>query len=601
MLYLEARFGSRVAHWPVPDHPFVVGRGADCDVVIDDPSLSRRHLRLHARGARVVVEDLNSTNGLIVREARVARAELGFDDWFLAGSVLLALRQGVTLTDSPPPARRPETRDTAADTPGAARRPGVSPDGADVDPIDDAVRRAIAAPHADGAVETLLRLAGRIVRAGGGLLYVVADGLPAVRAATGAPPSPALAAELPAALAAVTAPDVLALDVPVLVLPAPSWAGRSWTVFWPATGGIDLERPQALATLCALVAAAADAPAAPPAARAASPGAAGADDDSEMIAVSEGMRAALAEAERLARTDLPILLGGETGTGKDLLARHIHRRSRRANGPFVAINCAALPAELIESELFGIERGVATGVSARPGRFTLASGGTLFLDEIGDLPERLQPRLLRALESREILPVGGTVPVPADVRIVAATHVNVEEGLRTGALRRDLLHRIAGAHIELPPLRERPEDVLPLARLFARRAAAPLGRVFRGLDTACAAALLGYRWPGNVRELDHAIARAVALSDGSILAASALPPALLQQADRARGDALLGLRGDYRDAKGRFDRLYFTQLLERAGGNLSEAARLADVTRSHLYRKLDQLGMRPPGAAPDEP
>ena len=310
------------------------------------------------------------------------------------------------------------------------------------------------------------------------------------------------------------------------------------------------------------------------------------------VAVSAACRSLLSEADRIARTDLSVLVQGESGTGKELLARRIHALSRRAAGPLVAVNCSAIPRDLLEAELFGIERGVATGVQARPGRFTLASGGTIFLDEVGDLAAEVQPKLLRVLEDGHVTPLGAPAPIPLDVRLVAATNRDLGAEVESGRFRRDLYFRLKGALLTIPPLRERPDDILPLARAFARDASERQGRKVEGVDLQAGSLLLGYPWPGNVRELRHTINRAVALADGAILTAPLLPSEICGGSDADRGDVLLGVRDDWRTARARFDRYYFSRLIERCGGNLSEVSRLSGVSRSNLYRRLEELGLR---------
>ncbi len=312
----------------------------------------------------------------------------------------------------------------------------------------------------------------------------------------------------------------------------------------------------------------------------------------EFVTVSSTCRGMLEEIDRLAATPIAVLLIGESGTGKELLARRIHAQSSRREGPFIAINCAAVPEQLIESELFGIEKGVATGVSERPGRFLRASGGTLFLDEIGDLPAGLQPKLLRALESKSITPLGSAMDIPVDVRIVAATNRELPTDRNSGAFRADLYYRLAGAVVRVPPLRERPEDVLPLARSLAASAARELGRVFHGIDLEAARALVAHDWPGNVRELAHAIRRAVALADGPVLHPALLPADIAPAAAAGTGYLPLGLDAPWRVAQKHFERLYFARLLERCKGNLAQAARIAGLARSNLYRHLEDARLR---------
>jgi DNA-binding NtrC family response regulator len=242
--------------------------------------------------------------------------------------------------------------------------------------------------------------------------------------------------------------------------------------------------------------------------------------------------------------------------------------------------------------LFGIHRGVATGVAERQGRFVQASGGTLFLDEIGDLAPSLQPKLLRALENGEVLPLGAPAAVAVNVRVVAATNMNLAEGIQTGRFRRDLLYRIAGAELSIPPLRDRPEDILPLARHFAREAAGRKGTTLQGVDLDAARVLVGYGWPGNVRELRHVIFRAAALADGPILHRELLPASLANDSDPNLGDVLLGFREDWRTANERFARAYFQRLIEECDGNMTEVARRSGLGRSTLYERLKDLGLR---------
>lgn len=278
--------------------------------------------------------------------------------------------------------------------------------------------------------------------------------------------------------------------------------------------------------------------------------------------------------------------------GLESLARRLHGLSGRGAGPFVPLNCAALPSELLEAELFGIERGVATGVDERPGRFRLASGGTLFLDEVGDLPTGLQPKLLRALETGFIHPLGAAQPVPVDVRVVSATHQDLPAMIDEGHFRRDLYHRLAGAVVCIAPLRERRDEVLPLARHFLRELSAQQAKPCLGFDMQVARLLVSHHWPGNVRELRYVLSRALALLKTGILNAELFPPEMREGSSDSGADVYLGLNQDFRSARLAFEKLYFSQLLEQYGDNLSEASRRAGLTRSHLYNKLDELGLR---------
>jgi two-component system response regulator HydG len=268
-----------------------------------------------------------------------------------------------------------------------------------------------------------------------------------------------------------------------------------------------------------------------------------------------------------------VLLRGESGTGKDLVAKLLHLLSGRS-GPLVALNCAALPESLLESELFGIEGGVATGVQARRGKFELAQGGTLFLDEIGDMQPQLQVKLLRALQEREIVRVGGQQPIPVDVRLVAATHRNLESLFANGQFREDLYYRLKGVEIELPPLRERREDVPHLVRYFAeefcRREQIPLPQ----FDKEALALLLAYDYPGNVRELQNTVEGAVSLADGKVDAG------LLRSFLGAPGPT-----GPEPLDLGTVETRHIQKVLRLTQGNKSAAAKLLGLDRRTLLRK----------------
>jgi DNA-binding NtrC family response regulator len=233
--------------------------------------------------------------------------------------------------------------------------------------------------------------------------------------------------------------------------------------------------------------------------------------------------ALLDRATQIARADASVLITGESGTGKEVLARHMHATSRRANGPFVALNCAALPEALLESELFGHEKGAFSGaVAARKGKFEQANGGTLLLDEIGEMDPRLQAKILRAIQEREIDRLGGTAPIRVDVRILAATHRDLQTEVAKSRFREDLYFRLAVVRLRIPSLRERPADIQPLARYFAERYAKANGLPLRPLSPEAEGMLLRHPWPGNVRELENAVHRAVLLAEGNVIGADAI-------------------------------------------------------------------------------
>lgn len=291
------------------------------------------------------------------------------------------------------------------------------------------------------------------------------------------------------------------------------------------------------------------------------------------------MREILEEAERIAPVDVPVLILGESGTGKEVLARYIHSLSRRAEGPFLPVNVSALPADLVESELFGYRKGAFTGADRdRTGLFREADGGTLFLDEIGDLPLSLQPKLLRVLENREVLPLGDTRPVPVDVRIIAATNQDLEERISRGQFRQDLFYRLNVITLRLPPLRERMEDLPLLVEHFLELHSEQYGLPRKRLTGEAMAVLQGYDWPGNIRELAHVLARAVLLSEGEEIPAHLIRRALQQKGESTPG--LLSLR--------ELERQHIFRVLEAVGGDKRKAAEILGIDLSTLYRKLER-------------
>jgi two-component system nitrogen regulation response regulator GlnG len=315
---------------------------------------------------------------------------------------------------------------------------------------------------------------------------------------------------------------------------------------------------------------------------------------------------------KVARSDVPVLITGESGTGKELVARALHAASARAEGPFVALNAAAIPRELLESELFGHERGAFTGaVEARAGRFREADHGTLFLDEIGDMPLELQAKLLRVLQSGELTPVGGRRTEQVDVRILAATHRNLDAEVRANRFREDLLYRLRVVPIELPPLRERPEDIPILAEHFVGRYAEELGTGPRWLADETIRNLAAYAWPGNVRELENAVKRALVLSTGDVLAPDDFAfltspageaPLAANLASLVAGEVEAGLaapepRDLYQRVLDKVERPLLEAVLDHTGGNQIRAAALLGINRNTLRKKIVELGLRLPGRA----
>lgn len=310
-------------------------------------------------------------------------------------------------------------------------------------------------------------------------------------------------------------------------------------------------------------------------------------DDFELVSGSAAMREVFKRIGMAARGDATVLILGETGTGKELVARALHRSSARAARPFVAVNCAAIPDELMESELFGHLKGAFTGaISDRAGRFREAEGGTLFLDEIGDMPLATQAKILRVLQEREITPIGGARVVPVNVRIVAATHRDLPAAVAAGRFREDLWYRLQVVPIALPPLRERLGDVVLLAEHFLRRIGA--GSPKR-LSSAAAQRLLAHAWPGNVRELRNAMERAAVLCRGTTIGPEHIGLPSLHATQEAQGG--IALDGPLADAVAALERAMIRRALAATAGNRAEAARRLGLSRQQLYRKLAEHGL----------
>jgi len=318
----------------------------------------------------------------------------------------------------------------------------------------------------------------------------------------------------------------------------------------------------------------------------------------DIIGACDAMRDVFRKIDKVAGTDISVLVTGETGTGKELIAREIHRRGPRRNGPFVAINCGAIPENLLESELFGHARGAFTGaVSARPGRFQAASGGTLLLDEIGEMPVALQVKLLRALQEGAVTRVGENKPETVDIRVVAATNKNLEEELQAGRFREDLYYRINVVHLHLPPLRDRGEDAVTLAKWFLGRAVRELGSKVKGFSPQALVAIKRFRWPGNIRQLENRIKKAVVLAERPLIS----PDDLELRPEQL--DPILPLAL----ARDEWQKRYINDVLERNGGNRTKTAKDLGVDPRTIFRHLERMEAErrgeplPPDEGLDEP
>jgi DNA-binding NtrC family response regulator len=323
----------------------------------------------------------------------------------------------------------------------------------------------------------------------------------------------------------------------------------------------------------------------------------------QMLGSSVAMRRVFELAERVAAADTTVLILGESGSGKDLLAQEIHNRSPRAAGPMVAVNCAALPETLIESELFGYEKGAFTGAAQqKKGKFELANGGTIFLDEIGDMNPVTQAKVLRALENRTIERLGGSQSIAVDVRVISATHRKLPAEIAAGRFREDLYYRLRVVTIEIPPLRAHKEDITLLAEAFLKLHAAHLGRAAR-LSREALDLLVRYDWPGNLRELKNALERSLIFAHGEEITPQDLPEEVRSgepATGRPKGSDLPLSEPDFREAKRKFEVAYLTRKLEEHRWNVSRTAAAVGLHRQSLQEKLRELGIHRPGKGAPE-
>lgn len=311
-----------------------------------------------------------------------------------------------------------------------------------------------------------------------------------------------------------------------------------------------------------------------------------------LIAEDPAMRSTIEFVEAIADSEATVLITGESGAGKEIIARHIHRRSRRSAGPFVAVNCAALPETLLESELFGFEKGAFTGaVQSRPGKFELASGGTILLDEISEMPMSLQAKLLRVLQERTIDPIGARQPVQVDIRVLATSNRDMMAAVESGQFRQDLFYRLNVIGVEIPPLRERPRDIEPLALYFARKHAVRNGRPVPRLSEEVLAHLAGQRWPGNVRELENFVERAVLLTRGEVMT----PDDLRLSARCGATPMGASTRGGQETVPvtlAEMERKMIVTTLRDTGGNRTRAAEILGVSVRTIRNKIHEYGLK---------
>jgi DNA-binding NtrC family response regulator len=314
--------------------------------------------------------------------------------------------------------------------------------------------------------------------------------------------------------------------------------------------------------------------------------------DTQIVYSGEKMRKLMAQVARVAASESRVCILGETGTGKELIARAIHEKSNRSEGPYITLNCAAVPAELIESELFGHEKGSFTGAANRHlGKFEQANEGTLFLDEIGDMPLPMQAKLLRVLEQGDVERIGGDKPVKVNVRVIVATHRNLEEQVRQGGFRQDLFHRVYVFPLALPPLRDRVEDIPALAAHFAAQISKQNGWKEVSFAPDAIQALQSHSWPGNIRELRNVIERVLLFTEGEVITAATVRTALPAGSASVGSNASAGSAGTLSHRVEEFERQMILEEIKRQNYHITNTAKALGLERSHLYKKCQQLGI----------
>ena len=599
---LRGEVGGVVRAYPLAAGENWIGSMSGNAIVLPVRGVSRRHAFVALGDDGLMLEDMGSKNGTLANGVRIQRTRLRAGDEVRVGPVTLRVEAveaedaalAIALDGSRLGAVGLSAHDTTAVSIDEVHRPGLNA-------VEGLLGHLLARPGGD--LQSALRLLLRETGAQGACLFTRERGEIVSLATSGVVPDLAGLAllqegaplEAGAKVARVAAREG---DPPLRC----AFAGTGDDALGLCLAGVvraeaEADRMLRIALLGFQMTRREGAPSAPtpgrPPARLVVP-------EGYVAGDSPAMNALFAQMHPLFAGDLPVLLLGETGVGKEGLARILHMSSARHRGPFVAINCAAIPADLLEAEMFGIGKGIATGVVERKGKFQLAEGGTLFLDEIGDMPLPLQAKLLRALQEREIQPVGGA-PLRVDIRVVAATNSDLHRRMEEGLFRRDLYYRVAGFALRLPPLRERREDIPALVQAFVERFASEAAKSVRGVTIKALRALVEFPWPGNIRELEHEVRRLVYLCpEGQAIDSAMLSPHVLACApETSAGDheppeaSDPGASGslDLEAGVSHLERRLIERALLQTGGNRTQAAKLLGISRNGLAIKMERLGL----------
>lgn len=585
-----------------------LGRGLDNDLVLEDSAVSRRHALLTVNEAEITVEDLDSRNGTFVNGKRVKKAQLKLGDVASFGPVSLRVevvpREDAQLLSVPSAAYQAVTQPMPTTRPRSTSEKGWVP--AQWLRLLARVHGLCGGPEQENMAQ-LLKLVQEGVGAAAGLLVdipqkktVAVDEATVIAVAGPCDVSAALRdliPGLPLDQWAESAPEesvvVLGSGEPLVVGVIPG-ASRTWRllVLLGSFPGLELSGAILRPVMHSLGPASSGEHAGERGSGKSPGGLQLVFPPGHVPGVSPAMRALYRELEYIVRGDLPVLITGETGAGKEHVARIIHLSSARAAHPFLAINCPGTNTELFESELFGVEARVATGVAKRDGKLKLAHGGTVLLDEIADLPPAVQAKLLRTLQESEIYPVGANRPVKVDVRIIAATNADLPSLIDQGRFRHDLYYRLAGATLRVPPLRERREDIPVLAAAIVQRFAQELGVRITGLTARAVEVLASAPWRGNVRELEHVLKRAVLLcAPGQPISAELLT---MEEPPSQEASAMFSFQDNLNLQwwQERLERALVEAALARAGGRVGQAAALLGITRQGLAKKMRALDLR---------
>jgi Nif-specific regulatory protein len=567
--------------FPIRDPEFVIGRDASSALCIDDHAVSRKHCVITREAGVFRLRDLQSRNGTMINQRIITEQALeGGDELQIGSSVFLFV-----LEAEPPDAKSRHDDRISTATQTQILRPE--------DSIFLRPERLSGKSRAERDLAALLRISNEISRlrdteaVTARLADLVSEAIPCERAALHL--SDEDGSDEPADLRAASDSVAVLEDDRVLAVPLVS-GGRTTAVLRLEAGErkFDENHLQFVSAIAAIASLAIE-------------NAthmeflegenrrlkAEIELNHDMVGDSPKIREVLRLIARAAPADTTVLIEGESGTGKELVARAIHNNSRRSGKPFIAINCATLNENLLESELFGHEKGAFTGAMIqKPGKLEIAKGGTLFLDEIGEMAHSIQAKLLRVLQEREFERVGGTRRIAADIRVIAATNRELQQAVRAGSFRQDLFFRLNVITISMPPLRERREDIPVLANYFAARFAARSGRTLAGISPAARALLMQYDWPGNVRELENAIERAVVLGSADHILPEDLPEAIVEAVPSVSSAG--GYHESVREAK----RKIIFGALEQSGGSQMDAARLLGVNPTYLSRLIRNLGLK---------